>query len=178
MMMSVIEWIKTRRSCRTYTEGLVTAAQQEVLECAFLWAPTSKNSRPWSSVWVTDRLMLEQLSRCKPQGAAFVAQAPLAVVILADPQKSDVWIEDTAVAASYLQLTAESLGLGSCWVQVRLRLHEDGSAASDYVKKVLGIPDSLEVASIVTIGIKARERQPNTDEMLMRDRIYHERFGQ
>lgn len=55
-------------------------------------------------------------------GAAFLADAAMAVVVMADPLASDVWIEDASIASIMIQLQAEDLGLGSCWIQVRERL--------------------------------------------------------
>ena len=115
-MTSFIELIQQRRSCRLYDQKPLTPEQLEVLTKALLWSPTSKNNRPWEFVLVTDPDRLKQMSLAKPHGASFMAGAPLAVVILADPSQSDVWIEDTAVAATLLQMTAEDIGLGSCWI--------------------------------------------------------------
>ncbi len=175
-MTSFIDLIQQRRSCRIYEEKPVTQEQIETLKKALLWAPTSKNNRPWEFVFVTNPDTLKQLSLAKPHGANFMASAPLAVVILADPAKSDVWIEDTAVAATLLQMAAEDLGLGSCWIQIRGRQHESGELASDVVKTILNAPAHLEVASIISIGYKGKDRKPNSDDMLLCERIHQERF--
>lgn len=175
-MTSFIDLIQQRRSCRLYEEKPVTQEQIETLQKALLWAPTSKNNRPWEFVFVTNPDTLKQLSMAKPHGANFIASAPLAVVIMADPAKSDVWIEDTAVAATLLQMTAEDLGLGSCWVQIRGRQHESGELASTVVKTILHAPEQLEIASIISIGFKGKERKPNSDDMLLSERIHQDQF--
>jgi nitroreductase len=92
------------------------------------------------------------LSSAKAKGGAFLAQAPLSIVICADPAISDVWIEDCAVAATFIQLAAEDLGLGSCWSQIRRRQHQSGTPATTVLRHILQLPDNLEVASIVGIG--------------------------
>jgi Nitroreductase len=92
-MTSFIDLIQQRRSCRLYEEKPVTQEQIETLKKALLWAPTSKNNRPWEFVFVTNADTLKQLSLAKPHGANFMASAPLAVVILADPAKSDVGLK-------------------------------------------------------------------------------------
>jgi hypothetical protein len=43
--------------------------------------------------FVDDRKVLKQLALCKPHGAEFLEHAALGIVIFADGQKSDVWIE-------------------------------------------------------------------------------------
>jgi len=71
--------------------------------------------------------------------------APLGIVVLADSNNCDVWIEDDSIASIIIQLSAHSLGLGSCWIQVRERLHSDNLKAEDYIKQILGIPDKLSI---------------------------------
>jgi nitroreductase len=174
--MSILETIQKRRSCRIFTSQPVEKEKQEALIKAALWSPTSKNSRPWEFILVDEPAIIEQLSNCKPHGAEFMKGATLAIVIAADPQKSDVWVEDTSIAASFIQLAAEDLGLGSCWVQVRLRQSQGEQSASEYCKQLLNIPEHFEVASIIAIGYKAKERQPYTDSALLNDRIHYNSF--
>jgi hypothetical protein len=47
----------------------------------------------------------------------------------------------------YLQLQAEDMGLGSCWVQVRERFTASGMPSGEYVHEVLDIPLQLQVLS-------------------------------
>ena len=112
---------------RKFTEEELTQDEVVALLKAGLMSPTSKRSNSWQFIAVDDKLLLEKLSRCKPSGAAFVKDAALAIVVTADPMASDVWIEDASVAAIMIQLQAEDLGLGSCWVQVRERDTADGA---------------------------------------------------
>lgn len=93
-------------------------------------------------------------------GSDFLKDAALAIVVLADPLASDVWIEDASIASIYLQLQAEDLGLGSCWIQVRERFTADGVSANEYIHEVLDIPLQLQVLSIIAIGHKGMERKP------------------
>lgn len=82
--------------------------------------------------------------------------AVFAVVVAADPTVSDVWIEDASIASVFMQMEAEDLGLGSCWVQIRLRNNETTSA-EQYVRDRTGIPDNLTVESIIAFGHKSIE---------------------
>jgi nitroreductase len=86
-----------------------------------------KNS--WKFVVVTDTAVLEKLSTAKPHGATFLRNAALGIVICADPQISDVWIEDASIASIITHLAATSLNLGSCWIQIRERKHDDTQSA-------------------------------------------------
>ena len=174
--MNMLELIQNRRSCRIFTQQSVEETKIETIIKAALWSPTSKNNRPWEFIIVDDKDLLAKLSESKPHGAEFLKSAPLAIIIIADPEKSDVWIEDTSIAATLIQLTAENIGLGSCWIQTRLRNHADGGSSSDNVKQLLNIPSQFEVASIIAIGYKGKERKPYTDDTLLLDKIHRNQY--
>ena len=71
---------------------------------AALMAPTSKRSNSWQFIAVDDKKLLSELSHCKEQASAFIADAALAIVVTADPLASDVWIEDASIASIMIQL--------------------------------------------------------------------------
>ena len=52
-----------------------------------------------------------------------------------------------------MQMEAEDLGIGSCWIQVRLRTG-NGTPAEDFVKREAGLDVNLKVLSIVAFGRK------------------------
>jgi len=77
---------------------------------------------------------------------------------------SDVWNEDCSIASIILQLSAEALGMGSSWVQIHRRYHNDDQTANEFISELLHIPDHLEVLSVVGIGYKAADRPALTDK--------------
>ena len=176
-MESFSELIKTRRSMRKFTTEELTQDEVVVLLKAALMAPTSKRSNCWQFVVVDDKATLAQLATCKEQGASFIAGAALAVVVLGDPLASDVWMEDAAIASIYLQLQAEDLQLGSCWVQVMERMYSDTMTSNDYVHGVLDIPRQLQVVSIIAIGHKDMERKPFNEDHLQWEKIHINKYG-
>ena len=177
VMESFSELIKNRRSMRKFTDEELTQEEVVTLMKAALMAPTSKRSNAWQFVVVDDKETLQKLSRCKEQASQFIADAALAVVVMADPMVSDVWIEDASIASIYLQLQAEDLGLGSCWVQVRERFAAPGVTSNEYVHDVLDIPLQLQVLSIIAIGHKGLERKPFNEEHLQWEKIHLNRYG-
>lgn len=177
VMESFSELIKNRRSMRKFTDEELTQEEVVTLMKAALMAPTSKRSNAWQFVVVDDKETLQKLSRCKEQASQFIADAALAVVVMADPMGSDVWIEDASIASIYLQLQAEDLGLGSCWVQVRERFAAPGVTSNEYVHDVLDIPLQLQVLSIIAIGHKGMERKPFNEEHLQWEKIHLNKYG-
>lgn len=157
---------------RKFTPERVSDAELKELMRVALMAPSSKGSHCWEFVAVDDAEVLEQLSTCKQAGAAFLAESPMAIVVMADPQVSDVWIEDASVAASMLLFQAEDMGLGACWIQIRDRKDEAGQSAEDNVRRILGIPDNLRILCIVAIGRKGMERKPFNEDRLLWDKVH------
>lgn len=167
-----IDLVKTRRSMRKFTDDRVTDEELKELMRAALMAPSSKGSHCWEFAVVEDAAVLSQLSTCKQVGSSFLAEAPMAIVVLADPQVSDVWIEDASVASTMLLLQAEDLGLGACWVQIRDRQDENGVPAEEIVRRILGIPEHLRILSIVAVGRKGMERKPFNEDRLLWNKIH------
>ena len=176
-MENFSELIRSRRSMRKFTEEELTQDEVVALLKAGLMSPTSKRSNSWQFIAVDDKLLLEKLSRCKPSGAAFVKDAALAIVVTADPMASDVWIEDASIASLMIQLEAEDLGLGSCWVQVRERSTAEGVPADEVVRELLDIPLQMQVLSIIAVGHKAVERKPFDEDNLQWEKVHINKYG-
>lgn len=171
------ELIKIRRSMRKFTDEELTQDEVVALLRSALMAPSSKGCHPWEFVVVDDKELLKQLAHCKEQGAELIEGAPLAVAVLADPAKSDVWVEDASVATTMMLLQAEDLGLGACWVQIRNRAMADGKPAEEMVRAILRVPEHLRVLSIVAVGHKGMERKPFNEEHLQWEKIHINKYG-
>lgn len=171
-MESFSDLIKNRRSMRKFTEEELTQEEVVALLKAGLMAPSSKRSNCWQFIAVDDKEVLKKLALCKEQSASFIADAALAVVVIADPLASDVWIEDASIASIMIQLQAEDLGLGSCWVQVRERVSATGIPSDEYVRSVLDIPLQLQILSIVAVGHKGMERKPFDEGRLQWEKVH------
>lgn len=174
----MLELLKKRRSIRKYKNRKVDSDKIENLVRAALLSPSSRWTRPWEFIVVTDRELLAALSRAKQSGSGFLKGAPLGIVVAADPGKCDVWVEDTSIASIIIQLAAESMGLSSCWIQIRERIHEDGQPAEQYIRNLLNIPDNLKVECIIGVGYGDEQKPPYRDEELLYDKVHFNRFGQ
>lgn len=171
-MESFSELIKTRRSMRKFTDEELTQEQVELLLRAALMSPSSHRSTGWQFIVVDDKAMLARLAESKASGSAFVAEAPLAIVVLGDPEVSDAWVEDASIAAIMIQLQAEDLGLGSCWAHMKNRNAADGTPADDIIHELLGIPDNLRVLCVIAVGHKGMERKPFNEEHLQWEKVH------
>ena len=174
---SLLDILRQRRSIRTFQQRSVEPEKIELLKEAALRAPTSRGRNPWSFIVVTDPAVLGELGRAKEHGAEFLSGAPLAIVVAADPQRCDVWIEDCSIAAFSLQLTAVSLGLGSCWAQIRLRQKGPDVSSEGFVKNLLGLPEGHAVCCVIGIGYSAENKTGHPAKSLPWERLHLEKYG-
>lgn len=171
-MESLHDLLIRRHSIRRYTEEAISAEDVTTILEAALLAPSSKSVRPWQFVLVENKDDLKRLSECKANGARPIANCALAVVVCADPSKSDMYLEDVSIAAAYMQLQATALGLGACWIQVRNRFTVDGEDGETIVREVLGIPENIVVECIITIGHPDEERRPVDPSKLLWEKVH------
>jgi nitroreductase len=173
----VIPEIIKRRSIRKYTDQPIEQEKLDIIIEAALRSPSSMGRDPWEFIVVNEKEMLNKLSKAKQHGSAFLKGAAIAIVVCADKNKSDVWIEDTSIASTHIYLAAESLGLGACWIQLRKRNYSEDITSSEYVASVLNLPDEMAVLSTIAIGYPAEKFAPHKKESLRYERIHFNGYG-
>ncbi len=172
-----LELLESRRSIRKFKSRPVEKEKVDLLVEAALRAPSSRSLNPWEFIVVSDKKLLARLAECKSHGASFLKSAPLGIVVLADPKRCDVWIEDSSIASIFIHLAAHSLSLGSCWIQVRERIHDDNTSAGEYVAGLLGIPSGLEVEALVAVGYPDSSLSGHSKENLQYNKVHMEKYG-
>lgn len=170
--------IQKRRSVRKYLKKAIEPERINSLIEAALRAPSSRSLNPWQFIVVDDPELLEKLAKSKQHGSAFLKDAPLGIVVCADPGRSDVWVEDASITSTYIQLTAESLGLGSCWIQIRERMHDHRKTAAEYVKEILGIAENINVESIISLGYPNEQLAPHPKDSLDYEKVFFNKYGE
>ncbi len=173
----MLEFLQNRRSIRQYTDQEIPKDIVQELYEAAIRCPSSRSRKPWDFVFITDRESLQRLSSAKKHGSAFLAKAPMGICICARPEVSDVWIEDCSLAAWTLQITAERFGLGSCWIQIRERIDNQGNSAEDIVKGILNIPEPMRVSAILAIGFPAEKKAPHDATSLCWNNVHIQQYG-
>ncbi len=79
-----------------------------------------------------------------------------------------VYLKNMANATQNMQLAAAALGLGSGWVSV-------GRIAEGSIKAILGVPDSLEIHTIVPVGY-ARYTPPPSYRRELKEIVHFEKY--
>ncbi|HLZ22252.1 MAG TPA: nitroreductase family protein [Ktedonobacterales bacterium] len=150
--MDVAEAIRNKRAVRQFTEQPLPEEAIHTILNAGRRAQSSKNSQPWQFVAVRDKETLVKLSTCG-DFARHLAGAALGVVLLTQGSEagSAEWLMfDLGQAASYMQLAAWELGIGSCIATI---YHPDQARAilqapADYrcdVALSFGYPAAAEI---------------------------------
>ncbi len=157
--MNAIDAIKARRSTRRFQ---VKEVPRDVLETVLLCgrlAPSAGNRQPWVFVVAQSQDVKDALAGAS--GQAFVAGAPVVVVMCADPERCAVRYEDrgrslyvfqdTAAAMTNMMIAATSFGLGTCWV---------GAFKESQVRSALKLPDNLRPVAMLPLGYPAQTAGP------------------
>ncbi|MDR0312092.1 MAG: nitroreductase family protein [Treponema sp.] len=162
-MNEIIKCLFDRKSVRQYEARPILPEDKTLILQAALQAPTAGNQNLYTILDITDQALKQQLSvYCDNQ--PFIAQAPLALVFLADcrrwydsyqmaglearpPEEGDLLlaIADAVIAAQNTVVAAESLGIGSCYIGDILEREED-------LRKALALDDVVFPAAFVVYG--------------------------
>jgi len=164
--MNVIDAINTRRAYRslapvTITEELV----RDLARCAQL-APSCNNNQPARFVFVWEPTMLEKMKAVFNKGNAWCHADSMVVAVCVEKDADCVvhdreyYLFDTGLATAFLILRATELGLVA---------HPIAGYSPKAVRAVLGIPDSMQVITLVNVGKHADTISPVLSEKQVRD---------
>jgi len=137
------ELLLTRRSIREFENKEVP---DEVLWKIFelcRWSPTSKNSQSYYLIVIKNKEVLEKLAALRGISSSPIGNAPMAVAICSNPNKSRRHVQDACIAAYHFLLACWIYGLGTCWIAAMDR---------DDVKEMLNIPKNHYIATITPVG--------------------------
>jgi nitroreductase len=167
--MDIIETIKTRRSVRRYKRDQIPKNLIEKLLEAGRWAPSASNSQPWNFILLKDEKLKREVANATTYGK-FLADAPLGIAIVVDPNTSTHPVEDGSVAAENILLEAQSLGLGSCWIGAY------NSSYEEKAKKILKIPAEKRLLSIISVGYPAES--PKKERKELNEIVFTDYYGE
>jgi len=170
--------LRDRRSVRNFDSAPISDRQLEAILEAARWAPSGRNSQPWTFVVVRDADLRSRLGvvlrRITWAWGAF-ASAPTMIVVSVDPALDpDHHVEDGAIAAQNLCLAAHSLGLGSAWAGV-LGRRGGRRSVEGAIRRLLGLPAAHRVVAVIPIGGAARAGKSTRRPLAQM--VHFDRFG-
>ena len=170
--MDFTQTVLARRSTRSYSgEHIPMEKLEKVLEAALL-APTSRGKKTLEFLLVQDKALLTKLAEAKQSGSQMLADADACVVVCADENVSDVWVEDSSVAMSFMMLQATDLGIGNCWVQCRNRFTADGKASGDYIREIFGLGANYQVGAILALGMPSGKLAEHSASLVDKSKVH------
>ncbi len=155
-MWDFFETVRHRHSIRQYRTDLPVEQEKlhAVLEMACA-APSAGDLQSYRITVITDAAQRQQLSEIA-DNQSFIAEAPVALLFCADPQRAATKygergeslyaLQDTTIAAAYAQLAVVAAGLGSTWV---------GYFDAERIKKSFSLEPELEPIAVLSIGYPA-----------------------
>ncbi len=168
--------MRHRRSVRAYTQEKVPDEKIRQIIQAGLLSASGKAIRPWEIIVVKDKEMLKKMAGCRENPVKMLENGYCALVVLGDSERSDVWIEDCSGVMANMHLMADALGVGSCWVQGRLRKASDGRSTEEYLRELLNYPGQYRLEAILALGMAQEHPQPYQLEELNMEKVHDGQF--
>lgn len=175
----MLKEIISRRSIRKYLTDKPIEQEKisEIMESARL-APSGSNTQPWHFILVKSEEKKKEIAAVS-HNQQWMMSAPLFIICVADIRSrinedikitvNDISpefevkqiIRDTSIAMEHMVLTAESLGLGTCWV---------AWFTQNEIRPILNIPFDKYVVGIITVGYTDESPKPRprkkSDQMI------------
>ena len=154
--MDFLEVVEKRKSVRKYSDRPVERELLDTIVKVAQTAPSSRNSKSSAFMIIEDRDMLDALSQMRDYGSGLLAGAQAAIVVMGDQTKTDLWVDNCAISATFIQLAVTAMDLVSCWAHCngrpRLKAEPDGAKATDYVSELLGLKNGMNPYCVIAIG--------------------------
>jgi nitroreductase len=146
MTLDTFDAVRTVLAVRQFrSDPIPDKVVEQIVEAAHLTA-SAGNRQTWHFVVVQDPETLKRIGQIATTGP-YIAQAPLAVVVVVDPGLFGV--ADGSRAIQSMILTAWSEDVGSNWV--------GGPGRYADLKPILGIPEDKDILAILPFGYPAKE---------------------
>jgi nitroreductase len=141
--MNVYEAILTKRAVRQFLDKPLPEQAVHTILNSGRRAQSAKNTQPWHFIAIQDKATLKALSECGTY-AGHLAGAALGVAILTpDPAERFSILFDAGQSASYMQLAAWELGIGSCLATIY---------EPEKIRPVLGFPTDQYLHIAISFG--------------------------
>ena len=175
MENKLLELALRRRSVRRYTnEHIDDGVIDEIMKTA-LAAPCSFGHRPVEFVVVRNPKTIRDIADCKSLGGSQIIGADAVIVVMVKLDRGEFWIEDGAIASSYILLAAEQYDLGACWVHIRNRTGRR-KTSDEEIRSLLGVPDGYAVLNLIALGGKGEIKRPYTEVDFDKAKIHYNHY--
>lgn len=159
---AVLQAIHHRRSTRFFAKDrMVEKEKLDAIMEAGLWAPNGMGYQDPIFVSVEDETLTEQLRSLNAQIRGTKADPYYGAKTFVFVFGKKSWmhhVEDCSLAIGTMMLAADSLGVGSCWIDCATQVFE--LAEGRALKEKFGIPQDYECVGSMALGYAIRETKP------------------
>lgn len=159
--MDVKEAIRRRRAYRSLAPVEITEELiRDLAESASLSA-SCFNNQPWRYIFVYDAGALERMRDVMSKGNEWTFDASMVIVVLSKKEydcvirEREYYLFDVGMATALMILRATELGLVA---------HPIAGYSPRKTREVLGIPDDMDVVTLVNVGRHSDEVKPVLSE--------------
>ena len=175
MKSGLLELALKRRAVRRYAdEKIPDEVINGIMEIA-LTAPCSFGHRPVEFIVVRDKQRIVKIAECKSLGGSQIIGADTVIVVMVNMARGEFWIEDGAIASSYIWLAAEEFNIGACWVHIRNRTGKKKSSDEE-IRELLKVPDGYSVLNLIALGTKREKTVPYKMSDYDKGKIHYETY--
>lgn len=154
----LIDLLKKRRSIRSFTDEKITDDQiREIIEAA-LYAPSGMEKNPWEFLVLSDPEDMKKAALAKKDQPVFEDKGSHLILVLTDKDKSQTYIEDSAIVSLLMQERIAELGLGSCWIHLRERSTPSIRDSEEYLRQTFNIPENFAICQMLVVGHIGEEK--------------------
>lgn len=150
--MHVIKAIESRRAYRSLDPTPITEEIIKDLAKSAGLAPSCFNNQPWRFVFIKNPAVLSEMHDALTRGNRWVQRASMIIAVFSKKaddcniQGREYHLFDVGMATGFLLLRATELGLVA---------HPIAGYNEGKVKKTLGIPEDMNLITLVNVGKKS-----------------------
>lgn len=164
--MDFFECVQKRTSIRRFKQDKISLDDIKRIISSVRIGPSAANLQPLEYILINQAELCDQIfahtswaGYLKPSWTPEPNERPTAYICIVNNQSSNPYVDfDVGIAMAYITLAAQALDIGSC---ILCKLNRE------QIKKLLFIPDNLELKALIALGRKKEEviREELEDEV-------------
>ncbi len=164
--METIKAIMTRRSVRDFIPDPVSKEDQQILLKAGMQAPSANNEQPWHFIMIDDPVVIHAITEIHPY-SKMLLDATLAILVCSQLNlETGSALQDCSAATQNILLAAHARNLGAVWLGIFPKKERVSG-----MKKLLGLPESIQPASLIAVGHPVSQLEPV--DRFKQDRVHY-----
>lgn len=153
-MNEVLNNILTRRSIRSFKKEQIKEEELKMILEAGIYAPSGMNKQSWQFTVVQNKEKIEALAKVVREELGrderYNFYSPPTLIMLSNERDNNNGLADCSCALENIFLMANSLGIGSCWINQLKNICDNEKVRS--ILNEFEIPESHIVWGMASIG--------------------------